>query len=240
MKRLLSLLLFFILPLAYGQTLIIGTVPQNPPFSLFANKDHFIGFEIDLMGEICKRIQVNCRFVPLIFNDLFPQLKARKIDLAIAAIIITHARQQDFLFSLPYLVSSGQFLTLKQSSINKPQDIIHKRIGVRLGTPFKSLAMSLYNNQVDVTEYLSTPELLDALTDNKLDVILMNSAAAQYWFGNTNDTYKLIGAHLPTGDGYGIAANKDKTDLIDQINQALLSMQADGSYLQIYTRYFDN
>ncbi len=34
-------------------------------------------------------------------------------------------------------------------------------------------------------------------------------------------------------------ANLDQTLLIDQINQTLLDMEADGSYLEIYTRYFD-
>jgi ABC-type amino acid transport substrate-binding protein len=92
---------------------LIGRTTQNPPFSSLADqKDHFYGFDIDIMGEICGRLQLKCKYKPLLFNELFTEIAAKKIDLAIAAIIITPNRQQ-FLFSLPYLKSYARFITQK-------------------------------------------------------------------------------------------------------------------------------
>jgi arginine transport system substrate-binding protein len=232
------MLFLFLLPLSYGQTLVIGTTSQNPPFSLIADKGHLYGFDLDIMENICQRIQATCKFVPFVLTDLYTQLKAGKIDLAIAAIIITDYRQKDFLLSLPYLMSNGQFMTLQQSNIKSPQDIMNKTVGVRRGTPFKGLALKIYKNNINILDFPDMPSLLDALTNKKVDVILTNAAAANYWFANTSNTYKLIGTELPTGEGYGILANKNQTELIKQINQALLDMEADGTYLKIYTRYF--
>lgn len=241
MKPLLFLVLLLAFPLSHARTLLIGTTSQNPPFASMADKkDHFYGFDIDIMGAICQRIKTHCQFTPITFNNLFTELAAGKIDLAIAAIIITDFRQQQFLFSLPYLESNAQFLTRKDSSISKPEDIANKKIGVRLGTPFKKLAHTLYKDQITIVEFSGMSDLLNALNNNTVDIVLTNTAAAKYWFANNSDTYKLIGTEIPTGEGYGIMANPSNSKLIQQINQELVDMEADGTYLQIYTRYFDD
>ena len=131
-------------------------------------------------------------------------------------------------------------MSKKSSVINQPADLVHKKIGVRLGTPFKSLALSIYKNQVDVIEYPHTPKLLDALSNNKIDAVLMDAPAVRIWVANNGNLFKSVGSNIPIGKGYGIMANKDQDKLIDQINQALLDMEADGTYLQIYNNYFDH
>lgn len=239
MKQIFCFLLLFSLQ-SYAGSLIVGTAPNNPPFSMMADqKGNFYGFDIDIMGEICKRISYECKFKPFVYNDLFAQLKAGKIDLAIAAVLITDFRQQNFLFSLPYLASSGQFITKTESNINSPEDIRGKKVGVRRGTPFKSLARKIYNDQVTISEFPEIPDLLAALNDHKVDVVLMNAAAARYWYENNSNVFKLVGTQLPVGEGYGIMANPGQEALIEKINQALLSLEADGTYLKIYTRYTD-
>jgi len=50
---------------------------------------------------------------------------------------------------------------------------------------------------------------------------------------------RLVGSRIPIGDGYAVIANKGSEALIAQINQALLSMEEDGTYPQIYSNYFN-
>ena len=230
-----------VLPLSYAQTLIIGTTSQNPPFNSLADqKDHFYGFDIDMMAEICKRIHLQCKFKPIVFNDLFTELDAGNINLAIAAIIITPSRQEHFLFSLPYLESNAQFMSQLQSTINGPNDIISKKVGTRRGTPFEELALKIYNDKINIVEVSDIPDLMDGLNDKTMDVVLMDAEAAKHWFLNNSNLYKLIGNPIPVGNGYGIMANKTDAKLVSQINQALLHIESDGTYLKIYTRYFSN
>ena len=228
MRRPLFLVLLLALPLSYASNnLLIGTTSQNPPFNSLADqKDHFYGFDIDIMGEICQRIKLHCDFTPFLFNN--------------AAIIITADRQQDFLFSLPYLESNAQFMTTNQTNINKPEDIKNKTIATRVGTPFRQLALTMYKNEVNVIDLPDISDLLEALTKNTANVVLMDAEAAKNWYANNGSLYKLIGTQIPVGKGYGIMANKSQDKLMTQINHALLSMEADGTYLKIYTRYFTN
>lgn len=241
MTKLLFLVLFLVVPLSFAKTLTIGTTTQNPPFSSLADqKDHFYGFDIDIMGAICQRLKLQCQLTPLVFNDLFTALATHKIDLAIGAIVITESEEKQFLFSLPYLESNAQFITKQLSSIKKSQDILNKKVGVRRGTPFKNLALTLYHNQITIREFAEIDDLLNALSTDAIDVILTNAAAAKYWYSNNSNNYKLIGSQIPTGHGYGIMANLDQGKLIADINATLLKMEADGTYLDIFTRYFDN
>ncbi|HAU0346274.1 TPA: transporter substrate-binding domain-containing protein [Legionella pneumophila] len=47
-----------------AQSLTIGIVPYDPPFSMNADKNHFFGFDIELMTEICKQIKAQCQLKP--------------------------------------------------------------------------------------------------------------------------------------------------------------------------------
>lgn len=241
MRRQLLYILLLILPLSSAQALVIGTSQNNPPFSSASDeKGHFYGFDIDIMNEVCKRIKAPCTYKTLIFNEIFTELMSNKIDIAIAAIIITEDRSLYFLFSIPYLESNAQFITQKQSPINTPEDIKNKRIGIRQGTPFATVAHKIYGNQVSIIEFDEVSDLYDALKQDKIDVILTNDASARYWYANNSDLYKLIGTQIPTGEGYGIIANKGQEKLISRVNEALLHMEEDGTYLSIYTRYFQD
>lgn len=226
-------------PFSYSQTLHIATTSDNPPFSSQADeKNHFYGFDLEIMENVCFRIKAKCNYSAMLFDDLFPATNNKQIDLAIASIIVTPARQQKNLFSLPYLASHVQFIANQHSLLDSPDDIKNKRIGVRQGTPFKKLIQMLYQNQVQIIEYPYIPDLLEALSQKKVDVILLDKDAAQYWYANNSMQYKLIGPPIPFGGGYGIMTKLGNDVLIKGINAALLQMESDGTYLKIYTRYF--
>jgi arginine transport system substrate-binding protein len=211
--------------------------------SLADQDNHFYGFEVDIMHTICQRMNMPCTFKGVTPSSIPDDLVNQKIDLAIAAIIIPSDPILGYIFSLPYLASNAEFLTTKQSSIQGPADIIHKRVGVRRGTLmggrlFANFVSKLYQGKVVILEYADINELIDALNNNKVDVIFANAVAADYWLVNNTNLYRIIGTRIPVGDGYGIMTNLGQEALIDKINKALLSMEADGTYLAIYTRYF--
>ncbi|MCW8485108.1 transporter substrate-binding domain-containing protein [Fluoribacter dumoffii] len=137
--RLFFVLLMLLTAELRAQSLTIGIVAYDPPFSMSADQNHFFGFDIELMTELCKQIKAQCQFKPMLFNTLFTDLNAGKIDLAIAAITITKERQQAFLFSLPYLASEARFVTTKNNSIKALKNLNNKTIGIIKGSLFKQL-----------------------------------------------------------------------------------------------------
>lgn len=252
MRFLLLWISCLLLPMAYAQSdtqattqiLNIGTTAHYPPFASIADqKNNFVGFEIDLMEEICKRINVNCQYKAMIVQAMVPALLTDQIDLAMAAIIIPSIKIDPLIFSLPYLPSSAEFMTEKTSSINVPADIRNKKIGVRRGTLYSSsllggLVKEMYNNEVTIIQYARMDDMILALKNHDIDIIFTNTEAVKYWQTNNMNMYKFIGSAIPIGNGYGIMGKKGQEDLIAKINHALMGMEADGAYLNIYSRYF--
>lgn len=118
----------------YSQTLHIGSSKFNPPFETWTNQEHeYYGYDVDLIKDICKRLNVTCSYKAFMFHELFGALKNNEIDLVISSIIITKNRKKEFLFSIPYLGSYSQYITSAESSIDDPEDLFGKKIGVRQG-----------------------------------------------------------------------------------------------------------
>ena len=244
-KLLLLLSTWFVLSVSYAKTLIIETTTDSPPFvSLADNKNHFYGFDIDIMLRICQMIQENCEFKPVLISKLGDKIVQGKADLAISAIIIPSVPLNNLIFSLPYLPSNGQVMVRADSNIKDFKDLLHKKIGVRHGTLFfggslfKDHILSVYGDKIDIIEYSTIDDLLYALSNEDVDAIFSNEKNIQFWYMNNKELYRLVGSKIPIGDGYGIMAKIGNEDLMTRINQALMKMEADGSYLQIYKRYF--
>lgn len=224
---------------SYAQTVTIGITGSHPPYnSRIDLQNHFSGFDVELMDEICKRMNAHCQYLPMIFSELFTSIDNNKIDLAIDSIIITPEREHQYLFSIPYLTSRVRFVTTLDSSIKTINDIKNKNIAVRSNSPFEILFTKLFNNEEQVTPYNSTPDMINALGNNKVDAILIDNIAAEYWVSNNSQQFKLIGSPLLFGKGFGIMSQYGQKDLMTKINEALQQMQADGTYKKIYSHYF--
>ena len=174
-------------------------------------------------------------------DEFFPQLLAHSIDLAIGQISITLEREKQFLFSIPYMGSNGQFITTADSPIKQVKDMQGGKIGIFKGSFYKKYLLQQFNEQIDIVEYATTPQAFHGLLNNDVDALLLDSIDEDYWISNNNidrSKFYFIGKPIPFGSGYGIMANLESIDLITNINKILISMESDGRYLQIYNLYF--
>ncbi|HAT8178950.1 TPA: transporter substrate-binding domain-containing protein [Legionella pneumophila] len=244
MKRIVFILLFISNFLVYSESLKVGILQFAPPFSSKSDKsNHYYGFVIDLMNRICNRLQEKCEYIPIPKEGELKGLEQGIFDIVFSSTPITTSLSDTYhRYSLPYLTSDGQFLTLKENSINTLNDINFKKIGFFKINFQQSPLLKKYDATSTLIEFTDPAELVNALTTKKIDVILINYQAARYIVNNLNPTednhLKLIGDKIPIGSGYGIIALKNQSALIDKINDILLEMEKDGSYLQIYNEYF--
>ncbi|WP_133127283.1 transporter substrate-binding domain-containing protein [Legionella nagasakiensis] len=222
----------------FAEQLIVATAPFDPPMEMQAsNNGVFVGFEIDIVDEVCRRINASCIYKAMSFNDIMIAVQAGTVDLGINGFFITQARLKYFLFSLPYLQTKAQLFTNADSNINSNNLNTGQRIGVEKGTIFQNLLLEKYNN-VNVITYTEQQDMLHDLENHKIDVIMFDYIDASYWVDNNPENFKYVGAPISIGMGYGILANINSIQLINRINNALIDMENDGTYLSIYNRYF--
>ncbi|KTD17752.1 transporter substrate-binding domain-containing protein [Legionella jordanis] len=237
--------LLFSLPFLFSTTFTyatvrVGTVFFFPPFVTSLNE----GFDIELVRSICQRLNLSCELQPMDFNKLFPALDNGSIDLAIGGIVISQIRQQKYDFSLPYMLSKGQFLVTQNSNVQTVNDLKGQKVGVIKGEQDNGVFISYLNDnfpgQFSVSQFDDMEDLITALSANQISAAFTHESTALYWQENGGGQFKLLAGPVLLGQGIGIMALPKNAALLQQINQALQDLEKDGSYLNLYQTYFGN
>ncbi|KTD30917.1 glutamine ABC transporter [Legionella moravica] len=224
----------------HSAPIYIGVIPFAPPFSTSTDGGKsFYGFHIDLMNALCKRIKLKCMYKATKLSDQIQLLNQGTVDLIFSATPIETTSTGNYIYSLPYLNSDAQFVTLSTNdTLNEVKDIKNLTIGVLTNTLYYPFINTQFSTKDAIKQFSAMSEMITALVNHDVDVIIMNNNLARYLIINHMNTFKLVGAHIAIGNGYGLLALKKNKTLINKINSALLQMVSDGSYLAIYNTYF--
>ncbi|HAT8966191.1 TPA: transporter substrate-binding domain-containing protein [Legionella pneumophila subsp. pneumophila] len=240
MKRFMFILLIFINFHALGKALIIGVPDFAPPFvSRSGGGEFYFGFNIDLMNSICKIIEEECQYKGMNIQQLYTNLNAGKVDIMLAPTPIVSTAGTNYIFSLPYLPSNAQIVTLKANDhINALTDLKGKKVGTLKYTLYGGLLQEHFQDYVDLMQFSKLSDMAIALSNREIEAVVLNANAAKYAMSNSATELKFVGDPIPIGNGYGILALKNNAPLIMKINKALLQIEKDGTYLEIYNTYF--
>jgi arginine transport system substrate-binding protein len=222
-------------------TLTIGTEATYAPFEFTNEKNEIIGFDIDVINKICDEIKASCKVVNQSFDGLIPSLKTRRIDAAIAGIDITPERQKQVDFTkIYYDDSSIQFITLKDTLTDLEQ-LKGKRVGIQKGTTYPKYLNEKYPDVKQVSYDSYQYAILD-LKAKRIDAIVSSSIVASEWLGKDADIVPLsdkIIDHDFFGEGLGIAIRKGNEKLLNQFDQAIDKLKANGELDAIYKKWFN-
>ncbi|TAL64744.1 MAG: transporter substrate-binding domain-containing protein [Legionella sp.] len=221
---------------AVGEPLNIGVTNFTPPFIMHDADKKSYGFDIDMMNYICKVMQRTCVYKIMSFDELIPAVANNSIDVAVSSLTITAERTKMVNFSLPYLLSYSRFLA-KRSNVTTPFSlslINGKRIGVRTGTVFGDQIKHLGIKDAVISEYSQIEELLEALSADKVDFVLLDSPTTNYWEANSSSAFMKVGPAYMYGYGLGIATTPIN---LPAINRALLQYQASPEYKINFDKY---
>lgn len=218
----------------------VGTVFFYPPFVMSIGE----GFDIELIQTLCQRIQENCQLIPMDFNQLFTALDSGKIDIAIGGITISKDKLAKYIFSLPYMLSKGEFLILKNNPTKSINELQGSKVGIIKGLQdgglFYNYLLTHYDGQFQILQYDDMEDLITALNSGEITAAFTHESTTLYWTQNGGDQFKTLGNPMLVGDGIAIMALPNNAPLIQQINQQLQKMEQDNSYLNLYNTYFAN
>jgi ABC-type amino acid transport substrate-binding protein len=127
-------------------------------------------------------------------------------------------------------------LTVQQlhGSISGVNDLAGKEVGTVSGTTAHSW---LTENSIEVVEFANIEETLDALAALELDAVVYDSPALLYHAAHEGrGTMRVVGPVFAK-QAYGIAMPEESPHLED-VNRALLTIQENGVYGDIYVKWF--
>ncbi|GAU68150.1 putative ABC transporter substrate-binding protein [Streptomyces sp. NBRC 110611] len=187
------------------------------------------GFDIDLARAIAEDIlgpdaKVVFKAVPT--NQRIPALRKRSVDMVVRTMTINCARKRKVAFSTSYFQAGQQVLAPRSSKITAFDDSLR---GKRVCTAAGSTGESALTAQRHGAEVLTVPNQLDCLVRLQLgaaDAVVTDSALAAAQAAQ-DPTVELKGEPF-TDESYGVAMNKDDTDLVRRVNKVLDDYRGDG------------
>lgn len=237
MKKLVIILTLLLSTFAFGtKKLYVGTNAEFAPYEYLEN-GKMVGFDIDLMNAIGKELGYEIVWQNMSFDGLLPALQMKKIDAVIAGMSQTPERKKAVSFSMPYLlVSSDEHYVIvnENSSLSKKEELKGKKVGVQIGTMQEQFTIDLggipqlYNSW--------TGALMD-LQNNKIDAVIIADVTGQEYL-KTMKNLKKVDVIIDKQPGASVAVRKNETKLAEDINKAILKLDANGEYVKILQKYF--
>ncbi len=225
------------------KTLVAGTMSFGadtafPPFEFKAGAD-YVGFDVDLGKEICKRLDVKYQIVSTAWDGIIANLKADKYDVIMSAMTITDDRKIEMDVTDPYILSNQSIAVKKGSTIKTAADLKGKVVGVQVDTTGQLEAeKTLGKSYKNLKKY---DDILTAFADLKagrVDAIMNDLPVSAYIIKKTYPNDMELATTIVTNEGYGIWVKKGNTELRDAINKAIKEMKDDGAYATIYKKWF--
>jgi polar amino acid transport system substrate-binding protein len=215
-------------------TLVVGSDIPYPPFES-GRAPNYDGFDIDVVNEIAKRLDVEVEYKDTPFDTIFRDLAQGKFDMVASASTITDERENAVDFSDPYYNAQQSILVKEGSDITSVDDLAGKTVGVQKGTTGEAYAKE-NANAGDLRSYAEGDDAINALIAGQVDAVLQDLPVNQ----DAVDTKEglAIAEEIPTNEDYGLAFQEDADTLREAVNEALQEMKDDGTYAKIYREWF--
>lgn len=226
-KNLVLFLMLIMSTLTFAKgKLYVGTNAEFPPFE-HLDKGEVVGFDIDLVKAIGKKLDMEIVIKDMAFDGLIPALETNKIDIVIAGMTASDERKMAVNFSNPYY-TANQVIILNDNNndIKTFDDLNGKLVGVMLG--FTGDVVVSEMKDVKSKKYNASYAAIMELQNNKIDAVVLDSETALNYVKNNKGLKLAETSGEP--EEYAIAISKKNSELLNKINIALDELKKDGTY----------
>ncbi|MFV0451078.1 MAG: transporter substrate-binding domain-containing protein [Propioniciclava sp.] len=209
------------------------------PFQFKDDTGTIVGFDVDLMDLVAADLGVEQEIVDIDFGQITSGavFAAEKCDAGAAAITINDERQAAAPFSDPYFASQQALLVGADSGITSLADLDGKVLAVQTDTTGKDYAeehAAEFGYEMKVFDDMPTAS--NAVLGGTADATL-NDNGVLLDFAVDNPT-TTVAEQIDTGESYGFNVSADNPALLAEINKVLADAKADGTYNDIYKKWF--
>ena len=218
-------------------TIIVGTNAEYAPFS-FQENNTIIGFDIDLIQEIAKRLGKTIELQDMPFDALIPALQMGAIHVIAAGITPTPERAQRIIFTKPYLQNDPLLIVSNTAKpITTLEQLSTKKVGVNEG-----FTADYYMSKIECPElirFASAMELFMALESNRVDAIVAARNSIQPLIAHYGAQKFIATPIADTSDEYALAISKKYPELLEPIQKILDEIAIDGTIDALKKRWPD-
>jgi octopine/nopaline transport system substrate-binding protein len=247
------------------KTVVIGMEGAYEPYNLTDSSGKIVGFEPDLVMDLCARMKVECKIIAQDWDGMIPGLNAGKFDVIMDGMSITEERKKSIDFTDPYSAAPSAFATAKSSplakiaagaKINLTADkaageaaikTLHdalkgKTVGVQVSTIHANFVNEQFKDVATIKEYKTTDDRDLDLKSGRIDAILDDQPTVASMLTKPDAADLAMFGPGFTGGTFGVGAGmgirKSDADLTAMFDKALKEAFADGSVKKYSLKWF--
>ncbi|WP_416673095.1 ABC transporter substrate-binding protein [Egbenema bharatensis] len=215
----------------------VGLNVGNIPWEFRTETGELVGFEVDLLQEVGKRLERAVEFVDTPFTALFPAVLSSRIHAAVSSITITTERLKTLDFAQPYYDSDQSLTVRTDRGIQSLADLRNKIVAVDSASTGDAWAQQ-HMEEYGFAEIVRYEGLVPAMADlesGQFDGYISDIPSLLYY---TKDRASLqVVERIPTGEQYSIMFAKG-SPLRDEMNAVITALKQDGTLAQIHQKWF--
>lgn len=232
---------------AMAETVKVGIASEPyPPFASPDASGKWTGWEIEMIGAVCKAAEMECEIVPVAWDGIIPALTAGQIDAIMASMSITEERMQTIDFSDKYYNTPAMIAGAKGVEMTPDAaGLTGKIIGVQVSTIHETYVQKHFKDvAAEIKIYTTQDEANQDLVAGRIDATQADSIALDAFLtseaGAACCESKGAVASDPEvlGLGAGVGLRKGKDALKAKFNAGIAKVLEDGTYEAISKPYF--
>lgn len=223
-------------------TLTVGTAGTLYPASFREEEsDTLTGFDVELMKEVAKRLDLEIEFKEMAFDNMLTSVQNGQIDVAANDISVTEDRKEKFAFSKPYKYTYGTAIVRKSdlSGIESLEDLKGKKAAGEATTVFMDVARE-YGAEEVIYDNATNDQYLRDVSTGRTDVILNDyylQTLALAFFPEFDITIHPDIAYNPQEVAF--LMDKENDELQEKIDSVLDEMLEDGTVKELSEQFYN-
>ena len=213
--------------------LTMVTNAEFPPYEYHEGND-IKGIDVEICRAVAEKLGLELQIEDVAFDSIIPEVASGKADLAAAGMTVTEDRKQNMDFSDTYATSIQLILVQENSTIAGKEDLTGKKIGVQQGTTSDLFSTEDFGEDA-VVRYSKSMEAVQALTQGKIDAVIVDSQTAKEFVNEVKGIKALDSSY--SDEAYAIGVKKGNTELLNAVNAALAELKSEGKLDEIVTQY---
>lgn len=230
--------LFGVGALAQGRELVVGSSATYRPFAYESPTKEIVGYDIDMIKAIAKNAGLQLKIVNTPWTGIFAALNNGDVDLVISGVTINEKRKQSYDFTAPYFEARQLIAVHKDSTARGLKDLAGKKVGVVTGSTGDDIASREFGKtSPDIRRFESTPVVISELINTGVDAAIGDNGVIAFRV-QEHKQLKTVSDPGFSREFFGIVVKQGNKALLDKLNTGLAAVKADGSYAQIYRKWF--
>ena len=219
--------------------LVIGT-DEYEPYNYLDYNGEYIGIDIDIAREACKRIGYTAEFKRIKWDEKNRYLEDGEID-CIWSCFTMNGREDKYLWAGPYLQSNQVVIVRASSDIDKLKDLEGKSVAIQSSTKPEQIFLQREAEKIPEVKklycFVNTSEAVAAFKKGYVDACAGHELALQALIRNSDEAYRILDEPLMKTD-WGVAFLKNHDpEVVEKLNAVLQEMQEDGTISSILQKY---